>query len=76
LATATLAMVVRVPDTPEVTIRPRTVSLPVVAAAAGEAVVAGMANAIPAASSAPVAFDFMTPPRTVGIGSRPRIAAV
>jgi hypothetical protein len=52
LATATLAMVVRVPDTPEVTILPRTVSPPLVAAAAGEAVVAEMASAIPAASSA------------------------
>jgi hypothetical protein len=46
LATATLLMVVRVPDTPEVTILPRTVSLPVTAAA-GKAVAAEMASAFP-----------------------------
>jgi hypothetical protein len=40
LATATVAMVVRVPDTPEVTSLPLTVSLPLVVAAAGKAVAA------------------------------------
>jgi hypothetical protein len=38
LATATLLITVRVPDTPEATMTPRTDSLPLVAAAAGKAV--------------------------------------
>src|SRR5260370_38159057 len=56
----------RVPDTPEVTRMPLTVSLPLVAAAAGKAVAAEMASAIPEASSAPVIRDFMAPPRFAG----------
>ncbi len=43
----------RVPDTPEVTRRPWTVSLPLVVAAAGKPVAAERANVIPAPSSAP-----------------------
>jgi hypothetical protein len=53
VATATLKTGVRVPDTPEATIMPLTLSLPLVEAAAGKAVVARLASAIPAASSAP-----------------------
>jgi len=43
---------------------PLTLLLPLVLADADAdaAVVAGMANAIPAVSSAPVTFDFMVPP--------------
>ena len=41
----------RVPDTPEVTSRPWTVSLLLVAAAAGKPVAAEMANVIPATFS-------------------------
>ena len=41
---------------------PLTLLLPLVLADADAAVVAGMASAIPAVSSAPVTFDFMVPP--------------
>ena len=57
LATATLLMSVRVPDTREVTRMPLTVSLPLVAAAAGKTVAAEMASVIPAPSSAPDTRD-------------------
>jgi hypothetical protein len=62
LATATLLMVVRVPDTPEVTMMPWTVSLSLVAAAAGTAVATQMARVIPAATSARFTGDLMAPP--------------
>jgi len=65
LATATVLMVVRVPDTPEVTSLPLTVSLPLTAAAAGTAVAAEAASAIPTASSTIVTRDFMVSPRVV-----------
>jgi hypothetical protein len=58
----TLVMTVRVPDTPEVTMVPLNVSLPLVAAAAGKAVAAEMASAISVASSAPYTCGFMVPP--------------
>lgn len=47
MATTTLVMTVRVPDTPDVTM------VPLAAAAVGPATVAEMASAIAAASSAP-----------------------
>lgn len=53
VATATLTMGVRVPDTPEATMMPLTLSPPLVEATADKAVVARLASAIPAASSAP-----------------------
>lgn len=53
MATTTLVMTVRVPDTPDVTMVPLKVSLPLAAAAVGPATVAEMASAIAAASSAP-----------------------
>jgi hypothetical protein len=58
-------MVVRVPDAPEVTSRPLTVSLPLVAAAAGRAVAAEIDSVIPAASRAPVTRNFMLFPRSL-----------
>ena len=63
LATTTLLITVRVPDTPEVTMVPLSVSLPLVAAAAGTAAAAETATAVPAASSAAVTCRFMLPPR-------------
>jgi len=51
LATTTLLITVRVPDTPEVTMVRLNVSLALVAAAAGTAVTAEMTSAVPAASS-------------------------
>jgi hypothetical protein len=56
VATATLKTGVRVPDTPEATMMPLTHSLPLVEAIAGKAVIARLASAIPAASSAPVTW--------------------
>ena len=59
-------MVVRVPDTPEVTRVPLTVSLPVVAAAADSAVATEMVSAIPTASNTIVARNFMASPWVAG----------
>jgi hypothetical protein len=64
MATATLLMSMRVPDTPEVTSHDVSLS---VAAAAGTTVAAKMANVIAAPSSALVARDFILPPRFVGL---------
>ena len=51
LAMTTVVMTVRVPDTPEVTMAPLNVSLPLVAAAAGTAVAVAAASAIPPAGA-------------------------
>jgi hypothetical protein len=55
-----LLMLVRVPDVPDVTRMPLTVSLPLVAAAAGKAVAATV-SALPPARSARVKSDFIVP---------------
>jgi len=61
LAMTTLVMTVRVPDTPEVTMVPLNVSLPLVAAAAGAAATVEAVSAIPPVSSAHDIFLFMNP---------------
>ena len=66
----TVVMTVRVPDTPEVTMVPLSVSCPLVAAAAGKAVAVEMASAIPAASNAPVTCRFMLPPPVRSLSPR------
>ena len=53
LATTTLLMTVRVPETPEVTMVPLNASLPLVAAASGAGAAAETASAVPATHTRP-----------------------